>query len=373
MTPVSPPRPQPVPDATDEALSDAIAQVLDGQLVPDVAFQPIVDLKRGCAAGYEALARFPGPRASPDRWFNLAASLGLGMELEFVTTQVALRYLGDLPPNTFLTINVTPAMLASERWEAVLAPYERLDRLVVEVTEHEAINDYEHAKAAREHIRARGALFAVDDAGSGYASMQHVLALRPDFVKLDRLFITDCDRDQARVALVEAMGNLASRLDAWVIAEGVERREELECLVRLGTPLAQGWFLGKPGPAWAEPLPDARALLEAQRRRASDRDGLGTLIETTRVSREQGADPAADGSLVLDAYDRPLRWALPGLDAEAARPLVVKAVTPCKAAALRAMARPPGGRFLPLVCSDEEGRYVGIVRVERLVEALARR
>ncbi len=81
---------------------------------------------------------------------------------------------------------------------------------------------------------------AVDDAGSGYSSLQHIMEMRPNFIKLDRNFITNCDSDPAKSVLIEMLGKAANRLDAWIIAEGIETKEELAELIRLGVPLVQG-------------------------------------------------------------------------------------------------------------------------------------
>jgi EAL domain-containing protein (putative c-di-GMP-specific phosphodiesterase class I) len=352
----------------------AIACVIDGVSVPTIVHQPIIDLHQGTVAGYEALARFPGrPGVGPDRWFKEAAAIGRGVELEFVTLNHTLNALADLPVDTFMSINVSPEMLASPLWAQLLRPFERLDRLVVEVTEHAAIQDYAQARDALARLRERGALFAVDDAGSGYASMQHVLLLRPDFVKLDRAFVMDCDRDPARLALIDAIGSLAARLDAWIVAEGVERSEELDSLLRLGTPLAQGWLLGKPAEGWLKPTESVRQTLASHRRRASDVESLGGLLEVEAVIAGESGPRTGELDrpiLLLDQHGRPARWM--NVSDNASRPLIAKVTTSYKAIALRAMGRPGESRFLPIVCTDEQGGYIGVVRMERLVEQLAR-
>ncbi len=362
----------PTPVDWDRALDDVLA----GARSPDVHFQPIVDLTRGVVAGYEALARFPGPpQAAPDRWLAEAAKRGSGVALECLALARALSSIGLLPLNTFLTVNVSPATLASAAWTHTLSDYDRLDRLVIEVTEHAAIEDYDEARRALDAARGRGALFAVDDTGSGYASMQHVLLLRPDFVKLDRAFVTACDQDPARVALIEAIGSLAATLDAWLIAEGVETAEELHCLMRLGVPLAQGWLLGKAEPAWAPILTAGSTAIRMHQRRASDGLTVSDLVgEWPAIASDVAAVTSTrEATLLLDADCRPVRWYGSGITgADPQRPLVVKADTPLRATARRAMTRDLAQRFLPVVCTDDEGRYLGVIRVERIVERLAR-
>lgn len=367
---IAPPPPH-APAATE--WESAIDRIITGQAPVTTVFQPIVDLYRGCTAGYESLSRFSGPfNAGPDEWLAQASGLGRGIELERQCLVSAMAALPKLPPNTFLTVNVSPELLGSSEWHVIIGLYPRLERLVVEVTEHAAIADYAAARRALQQARSRGALIAVDDAGSGYASMQHVVTLRPDFVKIDRLFVGNCGHDPAKAAVLEALGRLAATLDAWIVAEGVEREDELECLLRLGVPLAQGYLLARPAAEWREPEAEARAMVAAHRRRTEDVGRLSALLEqgATTFGTARGAIPLVL-TLVLDEHKRPQRWDGRGVPLSDNKLLVVKGTTPVKAAARRAMARPEAERFLPIVCTDDEGKYVGMVKVDRLVEFLA--
>src|SRR6185295_20126735 len=101
-------------------------------------------------------------------------------------------------------------------------------------------------------LRERGAKVAVDDVGAGYSSMRHVMEMRPDFVKIDRGLVAGLDRDAAKLAIIASLASFASRIDATVIAEGVERLEEVDALVRLGVPLAQGFVFARPNAALLE-------------------------------------------------------------------------------------------------------------------------
>ena len=130
--------------------------------------------------------------------------------------------------------------------------------MVVELTEHRPVADHPTLVAAVAELRLRDAKLAVDDAGAGYAGLQHLMLLRPDLVKLDRALVAGCDRDPAKAALIEMLGRFTGQLDAWVLAEGVERMAELESLIRLPVPLAQGYLLGRPAEPWAA-LPDGLA------------------------------------------------------------------------------------------------------------------
>lgn len=357
--------------------SAAVAEALADPAAPSMAFQPVIDLQRGAVAGYEALARFRGPfTAPPDAWFRAAAQLGVAAELEAKALANALAERTRLPADTFLTLNVSPALLDAPAVRDVLEGAGRLDRVVVELTEHVAVEDYDRLLRAVDRLRAAGASIAVDDAGAGYASLSHILAVRPSFVKLDRAIVDGLDRDGGKLALVEMLGAFASRIDAWVIAEGIERSEELDALVRLGVPLAQGWLLARPGAPWVA-LPDHLARDLANRAIARQtRESVSELVEQvpTVVAGDLAAfdaDPLLDWVVVLDergwplgvqargdAFHRPVMRVLPG--------------SGVAAVARRAVARAGGACFDPLVCCDEAGAYRGIVRVERLVERLCR-
>jgi EAL domain-containing protein (putative c-di-GMP-specific phosphodiesterase class I) len=216
------------------------------------AYQPIVDTSRGTVVGYEALARFPGfDEQNPEVWFSAARARGRAEELESAALRRALEARGSLPPNCFLTLNVSPDLLHSGSVRRVWHDQGDLAGLVIELTEQAPIDSYAELEPDLACLRAAGALIAVDDAGAGYAGLRHLLALRPSMIKIDRALVQGVDRDEAKRALIEMLGIFTSRVDAWMLAEGVERPEEYDTLVSLGVPLTQGFYLGRPAPPWA--------------------------------------------------------------------------------------------------------------------------
>jgi EAL domain-containing protein (putative c-di-GMP-specific phosphodiesterase class I)/nitrogen-specific signal transduction histidine kinase len=214
----------------------------------EVAYQPLVDLRTGDCIGLEALARFPEPYHVPPQTFGAAERVGLGIELEVAVVRRALEILPALSPGHLLALNMSPtALLSCEPWEALwrdgMLP---LSRLVVEVTEHAAVSAYAGLRRELQPLRERGLRIAVDDAGAGYASLRHILELRPDFIKLDRWLIDGLAEDGARRVAVGSFVALARELGAGVIAEGIERPEDLEAVRELGIDAAQGYLLGRP-------------------------------------------------------------------------------------------------------------------------------
>jgi len=208
-------------------------------------FQPIVDLSSLATVGYEALTRFTDDVA-PDVRFGAAAALGLGSDLEFATLQAAIVAAARLPPAAWLNLNVSPEfVLARKQLRTLLHGIRR--HVVLEITEHAAIEDYEAFRTAIGGLGS-GVELAVDDAGSGFASLRHILELRPAFVKLDRSLVADLDSDEARQAMIVGIGHFAKATGCRLIGEGVETEAELATLRDLGVPLGQGFLLARPIP-----------------------------------------------------------------------------------------------------------------------------
>lgn len=241
---------QPLVDRAREAAGEQelIGQVLDHG-GPAMVVQPIVDLATGSAWAYEALARFSGRDGwGPQDWFDAAARVGLGVALESAAVHQALGLLARLPGRTLLAVNVSAAALSSSASLAAMLTSQAGPRLVVEVTEHERIHDPQRLHAVLTLARAAGVQVAVDDAGSGFAGLEHILTLAPEVLKLDRVLVDGIARDPARQAMCEAMVSFCRRTGTNLVAEGVETRRDLSMLRRLGVTHAQGYLLGRPGP-----------------------------------------------------------------------------------------------------------------------------
>lgn len=224
--------------------TELITKTMDLEDV-DVALQPIVDLKDGEAVGFEALARFRGDDRTPDLWFKDAAAAGLGVELELMVIRKALRLAEALPEGTYLSINASPATIFDPRFTALIGEYDRA-RLLVEVTEHELVDNYDGIKSVLAESRAAGLRIAVDDVGAGFSSMRHILRLDPDILKLDRDLTVNVSTDPSEQALVAAMVGFAAKVGARVVAEGLETPEALNALRILGVGFAQGYLFGRP-------------------------------------------------------------------------------------------------------------------------------
>jgi EAL domain-containing protein (putative c-di-GMP-specific phosphodiesterase class I)/CheY-like chemotaxis protein len=227
-----------------EARRGEIERFMAGQGLRMV-YQPVVDLQTRAIAGYEALARFRSlPLRPPNEWFAEAVALELGVQLELTTVRQALASLPLIPPDAYLSINCSHRAAVSRELASVLEP--DAPRIVIEITEHEAVEDYEALIRALQDLRAQGVRVAIDDAGSGFASMRHTLKIAPDFVKLDISLTRDIDADRGQAALATALVRFAEEMGMTMIAEGIETPGELDTLVRLGVPFGQGFYLAEP-------------------------------------------------------------------------------------------------------------------------------
>jgi EAL domain-containing protein (putative c-di-GMP-specific phosphodiesterase class I) len=211
-----------------------------------VALQPIVDVQGGIATGVEALTRFDSPQG-PEVWFAEAEPLGLRLPLELAAARTALAVLRRPGHVGYLSLNLSPEAICGEAFHTLVEAVDPRD-LVIEITEHAAVNDYEKLCHALRRHRAAGLRIAVDDVGAGYASMRHILELSPDFIKMDLSLVREIHLDHLRQALVTALVGFAATMGAVLVAEGVETQGELDMLVGLGVRHVQGYFLCPPCP-----------------------------------------------------------------------------------------------------------------------------
>jgi EAL domain-containing protein (putative c-di-GMP-specific phosphodiesterase class I) len=217
---------------------------------PALVYQPVVRLADMNIAGAEALSRFRSePVRSPDKWFTEAGEVGLKTELELKTMRKALgefRSLWKRAP-LYLGLNSSPQTIVDGSLTRLL-PGLPADRIILEITEHDYVEDYDQLRRALQPLRAAGVKIAIDDAGSGYASMRHILNVAPDFIKLDNSLTRAIDKDGMRRALAGALIAFGSQTNCHIVAEGVETSAELETLRELGVHAAQGYHLARPSP-----------------------------------------------------------------------------------------------------------------------------
>lgn len=257
-------------------------RLLDRLVAPGgmrAVFQPIVRIADGAVVGYEALCRSVAPESTtPSDWFVTASGLDRRVELERACLRAVAEH-GAPPGDALLFVNVSPALLAHP--ESVELRHQLPGRLVLELTEREEVDDVDSLRTTLEPWLRTGARLAIDDAGAGYSSLKQVVALLPEFVKIDRSLIVDIHQDRHRQALVAALAGFSAEIGANLIAEGVESRAELNWLRDADVGLAQGFLLGRPGDPWPEALHVGEPIA-----RMPQLDRLARRVDAARSQRD---------------------------------------------------------------------------------------
>ncbi|WP_104140923.1 EAL domain-containing protein [Arthrobacter sp. ZGTC131] len=239
--------PQSLPVLVDRSGEKPIEAALDDRMLL-TAFQPIRELPAGKVAGFEALARFvTGERASTDAWFQGAAAMGLGPDLEVAALHCALSAAGQIPPHLFVAFNLSPATCADPRvapllLEGSVAP----DRIIVEIMGKIPAGELNALTDAMKSLRRRGLRLAVDGSGPAAVSAKQLLQLVPDIIKLDRNFLDSVLEPTEPTDPLPDMLDLARQAGAVLSAEGIESREQLAAAIDMGMVMGQGYLLGRP-------------------------------------------------------------------------------------------------------------------------------
>jgi EAL domain-containing protein (putative c-di-GMP-specific phosphodiesterase class I) len=222
---------------------------------PLVVLQPIVDLATGHRVGAEALSRFPASWGkTPDICFAEAHSIGLGDDLEVLALARAAAHLPDV--TGYVAMNVSPATVLTAECTELLNSLP-LDRILLELSEHDRVEDYLALTATLAPLRQQGMRLAIDDVGAGFSSLRHIVLTAPDVIKLDRSIIDGVSTDPVLTTLVRSLVDFAHGCDARVVAEGVETESDADALHVLQVDYGQGWHFGRPGPPEALlPQPD---------------------------------------------------------------------------------------------------------------------
>lgn len=268
------------------ATKERVEDMLDGHAIT-IFHQPIHALDTNEPMGVECLARFPNnAKRGPEAWFDDAEKVGLGIELEMAAVRCALDTLNHVPEGKYAAVNVSPATILSGALEKELEGVET-EKLVIEVTEHQKVADF--TVLARKLQKLKGKVrIAIDDVGTGYSGLRHIVDLMPDILKMDMALTRDIHRDPARRALTGALVQLARDIDCKLVAEGIETVEERDAMAALGVDYGQGYF-------YARPLP----VVAAQQHLLGmgDEDSEPDLSpEETRGTPSQNDQPVMDGN-----------------------------------------------------------------------------
>lgn len=244
-----------------------VVKVLETQAF-EVVYQPIVDIRQPKGeyrtVGYEALSRFAS--GSPPEWFAAASVAGLRVELELAAIRSAIAGFRAAPPDLFLAINTSLETLLTPHFPDSLKGMAS-SRIMLELPEDTVVDNRDLTKVHIDRLIGQGYRLALDDLARGRIDLWYLVHLRPSFVKVDISMIRDIDSDASKQSLVNGLRLLGEVLRAEVVAEGIEREEELDRLQRLGVHFGQGYLLGRPGPLEDHPEPSQGAGHHSRNRR----------------------------------------------------------------------------------------------------------
>ena len=224
-----------------------IQQTIDDPDGLAIVFQPLIDMDGDRIVAVEALARFRDVPKGPAWFFTEAWNVGLGVELEIKAIRQALSFLDQIPPAVALNVNVSPDTLVSGDFYELVSNIP-LGRLVVEVTEHAAVIDYDALRTAGRRLAARGIRMSIDDVGAGFAGLTRIIETPADELKIDGGIIRNVDTDPVKRAMVEALVSFSARAGFRLVAECIETEAEVRVLRELGVTLGQGFHFARPGP-----------------------------------------------------------------------------------------------------------------------------
>jgi len=377
-----------------------------------MVYQPIASLEHGEIIGYEALLRGPEDPffSKPVNLLEYAEKTNQLYALEKLAREKALAGIDENLKNKKIFINICPQVVndpsfRADEISAHLAEVGASPRQVVfEITERTSIEDFRAFREALAYYRQYGFQVAVDDAGSGYSSLQAISELQPDYIKLDISLIRDIDKNQNKRVLVETFLTFSGKTGSRIIAEGIETCEELVCLRELGVPLGQGFYLARPESPFPGLSPRVAERLAAAHNVTSRRERLGRMIPVGSIShaavtvsyRDKTREvvdfftrrPEVEGMAVLEEQrpvglvmrdklfnqlgtqfgfaiynDRPISLVMDN------QPLVVEDDTPVEMVSQTALSRPDHKVYDSIIVS-KNGIYRGLVSVRGLLDTI---
>lgn len=249
-------------------LQQELRRLIEFKLLTPV-FQPIMALENPRIIGFEALIRGPegSPLQFPDKLFQVAHESRSLASLEFACREVSCEVFAKLKLPGKLFLNMSPIAFTDSQYrdgvtrEILQRVGLSAERVVFELTESQPLDELDLLRAASDHFQRQGFAVALDDLGAGYAGLRVWSELRPDYVKIDRHFISGIDRDPVKREFVRAMLDIAHRIGHKAIAEGIETEAEFTTLIALGVEYAQGYFIARPQAVPAITLPPAIVAL----------------------------------------------------------------------------------------------------------------
>jgi EAL domain-containing protein (putative c-di-GMP-specific phosphodiesterase class I) len=233
------------------AIRERLARAVRERTITTV-FQPVLDLRTRHVVGFEALSRGPAGTEveSPEVMFEIARDFDLVWDLEALCIDNIRPWLRELCDRGYLFFNLESQFIQQlqQRGTDVFdAFFECKHQVVIEVTERSAIRDYRTFRRTLHDLKAMGFRIAIDDCGSGYATLEAVAELQPDYLKVGHSLFDGLDHDPIRRRLVELVARCAETIGAGTVAEAIETEEQLRVCLDLGIHLGQGFYFAQPG------------------------------------------------------------------------------------------------------------------------------
>jgi EAL domain-containing protein (putative c-di-GMP-specific phosphodiesterase class I) len=225
-------------------------QIISGRKLHAV-YQPVFNVRDRSVLGYEALIRGPAgsPLEYPDLLFAAARECDMQLELENLCLETIFGNLPRAVQNKKLFVNASSKLLTHSLFldERNLTQIrESHPEVVIEISEKEIVRDYPSFRDVLDRLRAAGISIAMDDAGSGYSGLESILQLRPEYIKVANTIVHDLHLDSIKREVITALASLGRQIKASLVAEGIERAEEIDSLLELGVDYGQGYFLARP-------------------------------------------------------------------------------------------------------------------------------
>ncbi len=230
-----------------------VARIIEQKLI-DPHFQPIYFVSPFRLFGLEVLSR---PSAgsfikNADELFNSAMKYDMYYELEMMCWKKAVAMVASRTRNENLFFNCSPHMVENSKFPMVRDVFEQgqipFDRIILEITERSAISQYDVFFGQLQQYREQGFSFAIDDVGGGYASLESIVATKPEIVKIDAHIVRDLHRDGVKQSIIRFIVAFCKENQIISIAEGVETKEEMDAVTALGVDAVQGYYLYRPTP-----------------------------------------------------------------------------------------------------------------------------
>ncbi|MES2624910.1 MAG: bifunctional diguanylate cyclase/phosphodiesterase [Pseudomonadota bacterium] len=271
-------------------------------------FQPIVDLNGRSIHGYEALIR--GPENTeyfrPIALFDAAITHKLEVQLEIMCRKVSIREYAALGLSEKLFLNISPTALMNPDFKKgktlqYLEEYEiSPEQVVIEVTEQQKTHNYRLLAEAITHYRNMGFTVALDDLGDGYSGLRLWSELLPDFIKVDKHFISNIHNDRIKASFVASLHKMATASNCKIIAEGVEQGEELMMLQKIGISFAQGFWFARPTAVPVTALEADKFSLDTMSSHVA-RYAVNEVTDLSRIARQ--VEPQSTSMLVSEIVD----------------------------------------------------------------------